>query len=58
MVRLLAIGLLLVIIPSFLKRFVPVPDWAQGLLMGLGIGLELAAVVILAKIRNKRTTDM
>jgi len=56
--RLLAIGLLLATIPFFLKRFVPVADWVQGLIMGLGIGLELVAVVLLSKIRNKKTTNI
>jgi len=47
--QLMAIGLLLVVLPTFINNFVKTPDFLRGLLMGIGIVLEIAAFVKLKK---------
>ncbi len=47
--QLMAIGLLLVVLPIFINNFIKVPDFLRGLLMGIGIVLEIWAFVKLKK---------
>jgi len=44
---LLSIGLLLVVLPLLINAFIKVPDFLRGLLMGIGLALEITAFVIL-----------
>jgi L-lactate permease len=49
---LMAIGLLLVCAIQFIARKMDVPDFIQGTVIGAGIGLELLALIRLAKRRR------
>ncbi len=49
-VRLLVpIGLLLVVTPSIIAHFTVLPDLVRGAIMGMGISLEIAGVILLRK---------
>ena len=49
---LVAIGLLLIVLPMLANSFTKVPDFLRGLLMGMGLVLEITGVVILRKKAN------
>ena len=49
---LMAIGLLLVVLPFLVKRFLQLPDAVSGFSVGLGIGM---ALIGLGKLLKKRT---
>ena len=42
-------GILLVVIPLLLKTSIALPDSLAGFITGLGIGLELLAVILIKK---------
>lgn len=42
--KLISIGLLLVVLPLFLRNWMVIPNIYADLLMGIGIGMELVAV--------------
>jgi hypothetical protein len=46
---LISVGLLLVVLPILIKAFIKVPDFLRGMLMGIGLVMEITAVVILKK---------
>nr|MBC7611445.1 hypothetical protein [Pseudopedobacter sp.] len=48
--RTITIGL--IILSLLLNRFIPLPDFALGLLTGVGLGIEIYAIMMLSK-RNK-----
>lgn len=54
-VYLLALGLLLLSGSLLLRHLLPVPDWASGVLLGTGVGCEVAAVYGLTRRRTPRT---
>jgi len=50
---LLPIGLLMITVPFWLKKFVPLEDWLQGFIMGVGMGLEIVAIMYFVKAGKK-----
>jgi hypothetical protein len=45
-IRLLfSIGLLLVTVPTLIKNYAPIPDFFRGLLLGIGLALEIVGIV-------------
>jgi hypothetical protein len=56
---LLATGLLIAAATSILSRYVKIPDMMLGSFMGLGIGLEIVAIIKLKKLnRQKAVTKL
>jgi hypothetical protein len=43
--KMMAVGILLVILPLLLRNWLAIPDLYNGLLAGIGIGLELLAII-------------
>ncbi|MGZ3753700.1 MAG: hypothetical protein ACXVAY_02000 [Mucilaginibacter sp.] len=55
-VRLLfSVGLLMVVMPTPVSRFVTIPDFLRGSMIGLGLGMEITALIIMKK-NNGRDT--
>ena len=50
--RTITIGLVILSLSLLLNRFIPLPDFALGLLTGVGLGIEIYTIMILSK-RNK-----
>jgi hypothetical protein len=50
------IGLFLVSITAMINRFVAMPDFLHGLLMGAGIGLEIVGVIRMKQNNNANST--
>ena len=52
---LISIGLLIVILPNFIKHLSSwhISDLAKGLLMGIGVGLEILGLLLIRKDRQK-----
>jgi hypothetical protein len=44
-----SLGLLLVALPLLINAFIKIPDFLRGLLMGIGLVMEITAVVMLKK---------
>lgn len=53
---LICIGLLLVTTPTLINDWIKLPDFFRGLLAGLGLGLEIAGLVLIA--RRKKNQDV
>jgi len=51
---LIAIGLLMVTLPSLLKHYVALPDFFQGFMPGAGLGLEIVGLI---KLRRNQQRD-
>jgi len=49
---LMSVGLLLVVLPMLINSFIKVPDFLRGLLMGVGLVMEITALVMLKKASN------
>jgi len=49
---LVSMGLLIVTLPMLFKEYVPIPDFARGFLLGIGLVMELTGVVLI--VRNKK----
>ena len=49
---LVSFGLLLVALPILINAFIKIPDFLRGLLMGIGIVMEITALVMLKKKSN------
>ncbi len=49
---LISIGLLLVVLPILINNFIKIPDFLRGLLMGIGLIMEITALVMLKKGAN------
>jgi hypothetical protein len=47
--RTIAIGLIILSFSLLLNSFIPLPDFALGLLTGAGLGIEIYAIVMLSK---------
>ncbi|MFZ4927832.1 hypothetical protein [Chryseobacterium sp. Mn2064] len=47
--KIMAVGILLVILPLFLRNWLVIPDLYNGLLAGIGIGLELLAIITIVR---------
>lgn len=55
----ICIGLLLVTTPTLINDWIRIPDFFRGLLAGLGIGLEIGGLVLIAKRKkNQDLTDL
>jgi len=52
---LLAAGLLLIAFTQILTRFVSLPDFVKGALTGIGIGLEIIAIIKVRSMGYKRS---
>jgi hypothetical protein len=50
--QLLAIGLLSTTIPTLINDFVHVPDFVRGLMLGLGLGLEVIGIIFMRRERR------
>jgi hypothetical protein len=50
---LLAFGLLIVGLSNFLSRKFAIPDFATGVMLGMGIAMEIAALCLLMRYRNR-----
>jgi hypothetical protein len=46
---LVSLGLLLVVLPLLINAFIKIPDFLRGLLMGIGLVMEITALVMLKK---------
>ena len=42
---LLSIGLLLVVLPAMISDFIKFPDFLRGLLIGIGLTMEIGAII-------------
>jgi len=52
-VRLLfSIGLLMVVLPALINQWVKIPDFFRGVLMGTGLVMEIASLIIIKR-RNR-----
>ncbi len=49
---LIAIGLLMTTTPQLLKLYLPLPDFFLGLIVGIGLALEITAFVRLKRTKN------
>jgi hypothetical protein len=49
---LVSLGLLLVVLPILINAFIKIPDFLRGLLMGIGLVMEITALVMLKKASN------
>jgi len=49
-----AVGLLLVTLPTLINDWVHIPDFVRGFLVGLGLVMEINGIVIM---RKKRKVD-
>jgi len=49
---LVASGLLMAVVPTLLNDVVKMPDFVRGVLMGLGIGLETAGLILRRRLRK------
>jgi hypothetical protein len=49
---LVASGLLLAAMPTLLNDYIKFADFLRGALMGLGIGLEIGGLILLARMRK------
>lgn len=47
--RTIAIGLIVLSLNLSLKRFILLPDFISGLLTGVGLGIEIYALIMLSK---------
>lgn len=47
--KIIAVGLLLVVIPFLVNDWVPMPDFVRGALMGIGIALEIIGLIRINK---------
>ena len=50
---LLSIGLLFAILPMLFKEYVTIPDFIMGGLMGFGITVEVLALIMMRKSKNR-----
>jgi hypothetical protein len=50
----LVVGLLLIALSQIMGRYIILPDFAKGALMGIGIGLEIIALI---KVRSEGETS-
>jgi hypothetical protein len=49
---LLCIGLLLTTMPMLFKPYITMPDFARGFLQGVGMAMEISAIVLIRKRKN------
>lgn len=49
---LIAIGLLMTTTPQLLKQYLPIPDFALGFIVGVGLALEITAFIRLKRAKN------
>jgi len=52
---LIAIGLLMTTTPQLLKHYLPLPDFALGFIVGIGLALEITAFIRLRRMKNADT---
>jgi len=50
--QVIAVGLLLVTLPTLINDWVHIPDFARGFLLGLGIVIEIYGIVIMRRKKN------
>jgi len=48
---LVTLGLLLIAIPFLINNYIKIPDFFRGLILGLGIGLEIVGVMLLKRMK-------
>ena len=48
---LVTLGLLLIAIPFLINNYIKIPDFFRGLILGLGIGLEIIGVILLKRMK-------
>ena len=46
---LVSLGLLLIAIPFLINNYIRIPDFFRGLILGLGIGLEIIGFILLKR---------
>ena len=51
---LIAIGLLMTTTPQLIKQYLPIPDFALGFIVGVGLALEITAFIRLKRIKSAR----
>lgn len=56
--KLVAIGLLLIVVPTLARDFVPVPHFISGFLAGVGLGIEIMGLIKLKKEKDGAKRDM
>ena len=49
---LICLGLLMATMPALLKDYIQIPDFLRGALGGLGLGLEIGALILIRKRKN------
>lgn len=54
--RLVSVGLLITAGSALINRWLHLPDFLTGTLMGFGIGIELVGLALLAKKKHTRET--
>ncbi|MGN6180837.1 MAG: hypothetical protein ACTHNW_16765 [Mucilaginibacter sp.] len=50
--RLVAAGLLLAAVPSLVNDWIHIPDFVRGILVGVGIGLEIIGLIRMSRRRK------
>ena len=50
--RIISAGLLLVTVPFLVNNWVPIPDFIRGILMGVGVGLEVVGLIRMTRRRR------
>ncbi|MBE4949443.1 hypothetical protein [Chryseobacterium culicis] len=50
----MAVGILLVMLPQILKSWISIPDLYSSLIVGIGLGLELLAIIKIVKEKRMR----
>jgi hypothetical protein len=53
----LAIGLLTTTLPTVTKDLIPIPDFVSGLVLGLGLGLQITGLILLRR-RNNSASEI
>jgi len=49
-------GLLLIAIAFLINNYIKIPDFFRGLILGIGIGLEIIGVILVKRIKMSKKT--
>ncbi len=55
-IKIISLGLTIISLNIFLKTFIQLPDFTFGLLMGMGLGIEIYAALMIVKLRKSKTS--
>jgi hypothetical protein len=53
-VQLVSLGVLFAVMPLLMRDNIKIPDFFRGLMMGLGIGLEIIGLILIARQKKFR----